>query len=127
MEQYLIDTNVISDYLSSSLTNAGSQFMDDVIDRTANFSVVSEIELLSWKAEPIIAEKVKILISRSVILDISRTVVDNSVILRRAIRIKTPDAIIAGTALALGYTLVTINEKDFAGVPGLRLMNPMRM
>lgn len=32
MEQYLIDTNVVSDYLSASFNNAGIQFMDSVID-----------------------------------------------------------------------------------------------
>jgi len=41
MEQYLIDTNVISDYFSASLPARGLQFIDIVIDATPNLSVIS--------------------------------------------------------------------------------------
>jgi len=37
MEQYLIDTNVISDYFSASLPENGLQFMDSVIDAALTF------------------------------------------------------------------------------------------
>ena len=39
-------------------------------------------------------------------------------------KIKTPDAIIAATALAYGYFLITNNEKDFAGINELKIINP---
>lgn len=49
MEQYLIDTNAVSHYLSAMLTQPGIDFMDDVINATPNLSVISQIELLSWE------------------------------------------------------------------------------
>jgi predicted nucleic acid-binding protein len=49
MEQYLIDTNVISDYFSGSLPQSGLQFMDSVINFVPNLSVITQIELLCWK------------------------------------------------------------------------------
>jgi len=36
MEQYLIDTNVVSDYFSASLPAAGMLLMDTAIDATPN-------------------------------------------------------------------------------------------
>lgn len=53
MEQYLIDTNVISDYFSASLPETGLQFMDTVIDAVPNLSVISQIELLCWKTDAV--------------------------------------------------------------------------
>ena len=46
MEQYLIDTNVVSDYFSASLPANGLLFMDSVIDAIPKLSVISQIELL---------------------------------------------------------------------------------
>jgi predicted nucleic acid-binding protein len=43
-------------------------------------------------------------------------------VLRRDIRgLRTPDALIAATALIHGLALSTNNDKDFRRVPGLRL------
>ncbi|MVN21709.1 PIN domain-containing protein [Mucilaginibacter arboris] len=42
-------------------------------------------------------------------------------------KIKTPDAIIAATALAYDYTLITNNEKDFFAIAGLRIVNPAKL
>ncbi|MCE6993010.1 hypothetical protein [Dyadobacter sp. CY323] len=49
MEQYLIDTNAVSHYLSALLPEVGMDFMDGLIDSTPNLSIISQIELLSWK------------------------------------------------------------------------------
>jgi predicted nucleic acid-binding protein len=36
------------------------------------------------------------------------------------------DTNIAATALAHGYTLIANNEKDFANIKGLKIMNPYK-
>lgn len=51
MEQYLIDTNVISGYFSASLSEGGLQFMDAVVDAVPKVSVITQIELLCWKTD----------------------------------------------------------------------------
>jgi len=127
MEQYLIDTNVVSDYLSDSFSPAGMAFMDTVMDAIPNISIITQIELLCWDTDKITTQTVKDFIDDSVVMDISTNVITHCVALRKSKRIKTPDAIIAATALASGYTLITANEKDFTNIKGLRYVNPNKV
>jgi|SRR5690606_19946528 len=124
MEQYLIDTNVVSDYFSASFSTAGMQLMDSVIDAVPILSVISQIEILSWKTDSQTEQQVKNFILDSTILEIKPGVITHCVNLRRSKKIKTPDSIIAATALAYAYTLITSNEKDFKNIPGLKMINP---
>ena len=124
MERYLIDTNVVSDYFSASLPATGLQFMDSVIDAVPILSVITQIELLCWETDIANEQRVKEFISDSDILDITPDVIIHSVNIRRNKKIKTPDAIIAATALAHDYTLVSNNDKDFKGIKGLKYVNP---
>ena len=124
MEQYLIDTNVVSDYFSASLPANGLQFMDSVIDAVPNLSIITQIELLCWKTDIAKEQRVKDFIADSDVLDITPNVIIHCVNIRRNKKIKTPDAIIAATALAHGYTLISNNDKDFKGVKGLKYINP---
>jgi len=52
MEQskYLIDTNVVIDYLGRNLPVNGMLFMDSIIDAIPNVSVVTKIEVLGFNA-----------------------------------------------------------------------------
>ena len=84
MEQYLIDTNVVSDYFSSSFSNAGLAFMDTVIDAIPNLSIITQIELLCWKTDAITEQVIKDFIADSIVLDISPDVVAQCVALRRS-------------------------------------------
>lgn len=102
------------------------QLMDDVMDAIPNLSVITQIELLCWKTDTDTELAVQDFIADSVVLDISSNIIA-CVQLRRNKKIKTPDAIIAATALANGYTLITNNEKDFANIKGLKILNPRKM
>jgi len=66
MEQFLIDTNVVSDYFSASLSDAGMLFMDTAIDNIPNLSVITQIELLCWKTDAATEQKVSDFIGDSV-------------------------------------------------------------
>jgi predicted nucleic acid-binding protein len=126
MEQYLIDTNVVSDYLSASVPPAGMALMDTAIDAVPNISIITQIELLCWNTDDTTTENVKGFIADSGVLDIGPDVIAQCVAIRKGKKIKTPDAIIAATALAHGYTLITNNEKDFANIKGLKIVNPYK-
>ena len=126
MEQYLIDTNVVSDYLSASFPAAGMDLMDTAMDAAPNISIITQIELLCWNTDETTTQKVKDFISDSMVLDIGPDVIAQCVNIRKGKKIKTPDAIIAATALAHGYTLITNNEKDFANIKGLKIINPYK-
>jgi predicted nucleic acid-binding protein len=127
MEHYLIDTNVVSDYFSASLPTRGLQFMDFVIDEIPNISIISQIELLCWKTDAVKEQQVKDFITDSAVFNITYNVIAHCVSIRRNQKIKTPDAIIAATAIAHGYTLITNNEKDFANIAGLQIINPYKI
>jgi predicted nucleic acid-binding protein len=124
MERYLIDTNVVSDYFSASLPATGLQFMDSVINAVPNLSVITQIELLCWKTDIKKEQVVKEFIADSEVLEISPDVIINCVNIRRNKKIKTPDAIIAATAIADDYTLISNNDKGFKGIKGLKYINP---
>jgi predicted nucleic acid-binding protein len=60
------------------------------------------------------------------ILPLSQPVLDWAVRLRQARKMSLGDALVAGTALANGLTLVTRNTDDFAGIDGLSVHNPLQ-
>ena len=72
-------------------------------------------------------QNIKNFITDSLVLDISPDVIAHCVALRKNKRIKTPDAIIAATALAYNFTLITNNEKDFTNIKGLKFINPHKI
>ncbi|HET7115771.1 MAG TPA: type II toxin-antitoxin system VapC family toxin [Hanamia sp.] len=127
MEQYLIDTNVVSDYFSASLSAAGLDLMDMAIDAVPNISIITQIELLCWNTDEATTQSVQNFIADCTVLGISADVIDQCVSLRKGKKIKTPDAIIAATALAYDYSLITSNEQDFASIKGLKIINPMKL
>ena len=51
MEQYLIDTNAVSDYFSASFTIKAIELMDKAFDAIPNISIITQIELLCWKTD----------------------------------------------------------------------------
>ncbi len=55
---------------------------------------------------------------------VTSSVVDQAIQIRRSVRIKVPDAIIAATALESGAVLITRNEDDFRAVENLDVFNP---
>lgn len=59
-----------------------------------------------WKTDAATEQKIKNFIADSIVLDISPEVIVQCVNLRKGKKIKTPDAIIAATALAYGYTFI---------------------
>ena len=54
---------------------------------------------------------------------VSTEVIDAAIRLRRQLRIKAPDAIVAATVLFEQANLVTRNVSDFKRVPGLSVVN----
>lgn len=127
MGQYLIDTNVVSAYLSATLQPKGMQFLDEVINSTPNLSVITHIELLCWNTDEIARQNVREFINDSIVINISTEIIELCASVRKHRKIKTPDAIIAATAIASAYTLITNNARDFANIKGLKIIDPTRL
>ncbi len=127
MERYIIDTNVFSDFLNHSFSQNGMRFLSNLIDSDSKISIITKIELLCWKTDLNSEFWVKEFISKSEVIGIAENVVQNCVNIRRFKKIKTPDAIIAATALTFYYTIITNNTKDFENIEGLKFLNPYKL
>ena len=99
-------------------------FLADVIDEIPNISVITKIEALSWRS-PIAQDEffVKLFVENSNIIALSDIIVDKCIEIRRNCKIKTPDAIIAATAIVYDFTLLT-SDSDFRRIPNLKIINP---
>ncbi|MEZ0608832.1 type II toxin-antitoxin system VapC family toxin [Fibrella sp. WM1] len=128
VNRYLIDSSAVSQYLEARMPESGLLFMDNVFAIESNISVITQIELLTWQPPAAeLGEKITIYIDDSTVFELTPSVVAETIRLRRKHRIKTPDAIIAATALVNGFQLITDNERDFSSIKGLRVINPNRL
>ncbi len=75
MEQYLVDTNVVSDYFSASLPIEGITLLDHVIDAVPNLSIITQIELLCWNTDATTEQNIKNFITDSLVLEINPDVI----------------------------------------------------
>jgi predicted nucleic acid-binding protein len=124
---YLIDSNVAIGYLDAKIPAEGITFLHDVINDTPNISIITKIEILSFNAPLEVYKIITAFTNRSVILNLNQDIVDITIELRKAHKIKTPDAIIAATALSLNFTLITRNTSDFKNITALRLLDPWNL
>ena len=120
-KKYLIDTNTLIDAQMQKLPKKGLQFLANIMDEDFIVSFITYIEFLGYKDTSKATEE---FISLAEVIEINKTIIDTCIALRKTQRIKLPDAIISATALAYGYTLITNNEKDFANIEGLKIVNP---
>lgn len=68
----------------------------------------------------------KLFIEDANILPLSPDVVTQSVKIRRSRKIKTPDALIAATAIISDF-YTSYNDSDFKNIPGLKIIDPHKM
>jgi len=120
-QKYLIDTNVLIDAEMGRLSKRGLAFLANVINESFIVSFITYIEYLGYKDIPKSSEE---LISLAEVIEIDKFIIQNCIDLRKNYKIKLPDAIIAATALARNLNLITNNEKDFASIQNLTVVNP---
>ena len=58
------------------------------------------------------------------VLDLTSTIVDVSIDIRKKHKTKLPDAIIAATALVYGLVLISRNVSDFKNIHDLKVIDP---
>ena len=120
---YTLDTNAIIYYLDEDPTVV--PLLDPILgqDMAIFVSVVTELELLSHPGltEEDMAE-IQQLLTSVVIFPLESRLAQLAGALRRQYHLKTPDSVVAATALLTRTTLVTRNIRDFQGIDGLSLL-----
>lgn len=119
-----MDNNAISNFFSGHFTKSGMDFMADVIDQKPVISLITEIEALSWISPDKKKEQiVKAFVKEATVLSLTPAVVAQCISIRRRQKIKTPDAILAATAIVHHLTLIT-SDSDSKHVQGLQIIDP---
>jgi len=125
---YLIDTNLIVYFLEDTLPANGKMFLNDIIDTECNISIITKMEALGFNFSSASDEEVmKTFINGTNIINISDEVAEGTIIIRKSKKTDLPDAIIAATALANNFTLLTHNKKDFKNISELKVIDPFEM
>ena len=122
--RYLIDTNVIIDFLAGRFSGENLQFITKILSSRPAISVISKIEVLGFNTTVTHENLLKSFIDELTIIQISSEVVDACIAIRKLHRIKLPDALIAATCVAHQLTLITRNTNDFKGMIEMQSINP---
>lgn len=119
----LLDTNVFIETVAGN-AQASAVLLRAAESEWAGFSVISRVEALGFPKLGANEEAELLrLFSQFAEVQVTPQVIDETIRLKRRMRIKTPDALIAATALVEGAELVTRNVEDFQKVPGLKVVD----
>lgn len=105
------------------MPNAGMEFMNDIINEVPQLSVVTKIEVLGFNAPE---EHYKLLVNfmnDANVMDLTKSIVEKSIEIRKIHKTKLPDAIIAATAVVNNLTLISRNLSDFKNINGLKVID----
>ena len=124
MVRYLLDTNLIIDAVG------GCRPAVEALEMAVNsdwvgYSAITRLELfgypdLSYEEECALAAVTDEINE----LAVTSSIIDLAIRIRKSVRIKSPDAIIAATSMKMNAVLMTRNKKDFKSVRGLKVLNP---
>ena len=127
-KRYLTDTNIVRKYLDEELSVRGLELIDSILDNSeSNISVITRIELLGFSPdrEELLRFIVQF-IGYSFEYNLSEDIIQKTIEIRKSIKIRLPDAIIAATALCNNLILLSDNDSDFDKIPNLRYINPRK-
>ena len=122
--RWILDSNVWIEGVAGVPSSTTALLKAGAID-WCGFSSISRLEVFGFpKLTPEDEQRFRRLLAQFHEVPVSTEIIDAAILLRRQIRIKTPDAIVAATALVEKADLVTHNLSDFQKVPGLSVISP---
>lgn len=124
---YLLDSNVIINYVAEIFDLNVLRHLDNALDSEFNYSVITLMEVMGYNGDSRDMEKFASLFSAGNKLNIEDTTIAETINIRKTVKIKLPDAIIAATAIIHGYVLLTENTNDFQNILSLKVYNPRNL
>jgi predicted nucleic acid-binding protein len=123
--RFVLDTNAVIVLTTGDKANT-TEFKDKLKTADLFISVISEIELYS-RSKMISDEEENLrafLAERTIIIDLTEDVKNETIALRRNVKLKLPDCIVAATAVVLASVLLTA-DKELLRLdwPGLKTQN----
>jgi predicted nucleic acid-binding protein len=121
---YLVDSNVLIDYVAERFTTEQLSRLDVIFDHELNISVISKIEILVFNSHIQETNAMLEFLKIANIIQLNDEIVDQTIAIRKKIKLKIPDAIIGATALVNQSILITHNITDFKKIDGITLYDP---
>ncbi|MGP8198732.1 MAG: type II toxin-antitoxin system VapC family toxin [Limisphaerales bacterium] len=124
--RWLLDSNVVIDALAG--LPHGVRVLQEARKRSeisVVYSAITRIEVLGF---PNLSEKeeeaIRRLLNEFEEIAVSNAVIERAIQIRKLVRIKIPDALIAASADTAQAVVITRNTGDFQRVPGLTVLHP---
>ena len=111
--RYLFDTNIVI-YYFNGLT--ADESLHELLTERFKISIITKIEFLGWSefaANTELFSQAQAFMRHAAVYELTNDIAEQTIRLRQQFKTKTPDAIIAATALVNGLTVVTHNTDDF--------------
>ena len=126
MDKIIVDSDILID-LSRSDERAVYWIKNYETSERLVISVVTEIELLFGSRDKVHLKTIKSFLSNFEVIQLNESISLAAAHLVEKYclshRLQLPDALIAATALVLDEHLITINQRDFRFIDGLKLLS----
>jgi predicted nucleic acid-binding protein len=114
-KKLLLDTNIAIYFLLTAIPA-----------NEVEISFITKIELLAYPSiTPEEEMAAQTFLSFFNIITIDASIINKTIAIRKEVKIKLPDAIIAATALVNNLQLLSSNLQDFSKVEDLTIINPL--
>jgi len=122
---YLIDTNAVIDLLAGQLPTSGEEWLENIlVTESVYTSIINRIEVLGFNGPEDELAILKEFLNSIEVIPMTDEIAEQTIKVRKARKIKLPDAVIAATAQVYDLKIISRNIKDFDGIEGVEVINP---
>jgi predicted nucleic acid-binding protein len=122
--KYLFDSNILIYHFNGKLNQRGTDLLSEGLTGAGAYSIISKIELLGFNQSESDDRQARLLLSSLRELELTSTIAEQTIQIRKTRKLKLPDAVIAATAIVNNLTIITRNTSDFDQIVGLNYINP---
>ncbi len=124
MLKYLFDSNILIYHLNGQLNQRGTDLLSEGLSGAGAYSIISKIELLGFNQSESDDRQARLFLSSLQELELTSAIAEQTIQIRKARKLKLPDAVISATAIVNNLTIITRNTSDFDQILGLNYINP---